>query len=74
MRYLKPFHQKFLVKGLIPMDNAMKYAPENEAPGLNDCVGALATEAGIDAGVYHSDWGAGTFSVTMRLNFFIQIH
>ncbi len=47
------------VKGLIPVDNAMKYAPKDEALRLQDCASALATKAGLNAGVYHSDWGAG---------------
>jgi hypothetical protein len=47
------------IKGLIPVANAMKYAAEDEALHLADCKAVTANKAGIDAGVYHFNRGAG---------------
>jgi hypothetical protein len=47
------------VKGLIPVDNTLKYAPEDEALRLTNCARAADHKAAIDAGIYHSDWGTG---------------
>ena len=47
------------IKGLIPVDNVMKYAPEDEALRLADCEGAAQFKAGLKTGVYQRDFGVG---------------
>jgi len=47
------------VNGLIPVDASFKYGPEDEEFRQSECSQAVDIKAGLDAGMYYSDWGVG---------------
>jgi hypothetical protein len=47
------------IKGLIPVDNTLKLAPELEQKRLYNCNVAAYQKSLIDGGLYHSNWGVG---------------